>query len=112
MQASTRVAFEARDLDAPGAFDAEALEARERSPSAHAHEIYAHLTYRGCGRAASRTSPRSAPIRRTADTESRSIGTAWPPLPVFGSRCRDSSGMRRPSLVTSSAVYSLARYGR
>jgi SAM-dependent methyltransferase len=60
--------------------------------------------YRSCGRAASRTSPRSAPIRRTADTESRSIGTAWPPLPVFGSRCRDSSGMRRPSLVTSSTV--------
>jgi hypothetical protein len=32
MQASTRVAFAAQDLDAPGTFDAEAIEAPQRFP--------------------------------------------------------------------------------
>jgi enoyl-CoA hydratase/carnithine racemase len=44
MQASTRAAFAAGDLDAPGAFDAAAAEARERYLRAHAEEVYAELT--------------------------------------------------------------------
>jgi (3,5-dihydroxyphenyl)acetyl-CoA 1,2-dioxygenase len=44
MQASTRAPFAAGDLDAPGAFDSEAVAARERFLRAHAEEIYAELT--------------------------------------------------------------------
>jgi len=44
MQASTRAAFAAGDLDAPGAFDAEAALARERFLRANAKELYAELT--------------------------------------------------------------------
>src|SRR5262245_44402421 len=44
MQASTRAAFAAGDLDAPGAFDAEAALARERFLRANAEELYAELT--------------------------------------------------------------------